>query len=126
MMLPTRFTVNSFMRWLGFTNDPYDAVSRDAMTKVIELTNLGLKHFRFTRALPPTVFSDTDLQAMQMPPLLLMGEYEVIYDATRALYRARRLVPHLVRISSSPKMELGLASIDRRRAFGYCHSRRPL
>jgi pimeloyl-ACP methyl ester carboxylesterase len=94
MLLPTRFTVNSFMRWLGFTNDPDEAVSRDTMTSVIELTYLGLKHFRFTRAVPPTVFSDIDLQAMQIPTLLLMGEHEVIYDATRALYRARRLIPH--------------------------------
>jgi pimeloyl-ACP methyl ester carboxylesterase len=85
MMLPTRFTVNSFMRWLGFTNDPDEAVSRDTMTSVIELTFIDLKHFRFTRAVPPTVFSDTDLQAMQMPTLLLMGEHEVIYDRAKAL-----------------------------------------
>ncbi len=91
MLFPTRFTVNAFMRWLGFKDDPKDA---KAMTSVIELMVLGLKHFRFPRAVAPTVFSDAQLQAMQVPTLLLMGEHEVIYDAAKALSRARRLIPN--------------------------------
>lgn len=91
MLFPTRFTVNAFMRWLGFKNDPKDAI---AMNSVIELMVLGLKHFRFPRAVRPTVFSDAQLQALQVPTLLLMGEHEVIYDAAKALSRARRLIPN--------------------------------
>jgi pimeloyl-ACP methyl ester carboxylesterase len=98
MLLPTRFTVNGFMRWLGFKDDPDDFIARDTMTRVIDLMYLGLKHFRFPREtsrIMPTVFSDSDLRAMQVPTLLLMGDHEVIYDPANALSRARRLIPDL-------------------------------
>jgi pimeloyl-ACP methyl ester carboxylesterase len=62
---------------------------------VIDLMILGLKHFRFPRAVAPTVFSDADLRAMQVPTLLLMGEGEVNSDAANALLRAQRLIPNL-------------------------------
>ena len=86
---PTRFTVNSFMRWLGVT------VRRDARP-VLELMYLGLKHFRVppeTLRVMPTVFSDDQLRAMRVPTLLLIGDHEVISDPATALARARRLIP---------------------------------
>lgn len=90
VFVPTRFTVNSFMRWLGFgaTLGPSNAVP--------ELMYLGMKHFRIPRetaAVAPTVFSDADLRAMSVPTMLLIGEREVIYDPPSALARARRLLP---------------------------------
>ena len=94
MLFPTRFTVNAFMRWLGFKAGSDRSIDSDTTNSVIELTYLGLKHFRFSRAAAPTVFSDAELRAMQVPTLLLMGEHEVIYDASKALSRARRLIPH--------------------------------
>ena len=45
VFFPTRFTVNSFMRWLGFTNRPGETDARP----VLELMYLGLKHFRVPR-----------------------------------------------------------------------------
>lgn len=88
VFLPTRLTVNSFMRWLGF-----------AMTEarpVLELMYLGSKHFRVpveTSRVMPTVLSDGELKAMRVPTLLLIGDHEVISDPTEALARARRLIP---------------------------------
>jgi pimeloyl-ACP methyl ester carboxylesterase len=96
MLLPTRFTVGTFMHWLGFKDGPDDRTGRE--TRAIALTYLGLKHFRFSREtarIAPTVYSDSDLRAMQVPTLLLMGDREVIYDSASALSRARRLMPHL-------------------------------
>jgi hypothetical protein len=96
MLLPTRFTVGAFMHWLGFKDGPDDRTGRE--TKAIDLTYLGLKHFRFSREtarIAPTVYSDADLRAMQVSTLLLMGDREVIYDPAKALSRARRLIPHL-------------------------------
>ena len=87
LLLPRRFTVNLFMRWLGITD-------RSAS----ELTYLGLKHFRMapeTVRVTPTVFSDSELRAIRVPTLLLLGEDEVIYDPAKALARARRLIPDL-------------------------------
>ncbi len=94
VLFPTRFTVNSFMRWLGFKGAPGNADGR----RVFDLMYLGLKHFRVpqeTLRVAINVFSDDELRALPVPVLLLMGEHEVIYDAATALARARRLIAHL-------------------------------
>jgi pimeloyl-ACP methyl ester carboxylesterase len=85
---PARVMVNCFMRWLGITEP--DARS------VLELTYLGLKHFRVpveTLRVMPVLFADDRLRAMRVPTLLLIGEHEVICDPATALDRARRLFP---------------------------------
>jgi len=89
MFFPSRWSVNSFMHWLGFTED-------DARP-VLELMYLGLKHFRVppeTARVMPTVFSDDALRTMRVPELLLIGEHEVMSDPATALARARRLIPN--------------------------------
>jgi pimeloyl-ACP methyl ester carboxylesterase len=88
----TRFTVNSFMHWLGFKDRPGDAETK----LVFDLMYLGLKHFRVpveTLRVLPVMFSDDQLRAMRVPTLLLVGEQEVICDPATALDRARRLFP---------------------------------
>ena len=42
----------------------------------------------------PSVFSDDELRALRVPGLLLIGDREVIYDAAKALARARALIPN--------------------------------
>lgn len=87
--LPTRLTVNSFFRWLGFTDRAY--------ADTLELMYLGLTHFRMpieTARVGPGVFSDDELRTMKVPTLLLIGDHEVISDPARALERARRLIPN--------------------------------
>src|SRR5436190_2762123 len=87
--VPTRFTVNSFMRWLGFT--------ATNARPVLELMYRGLKHFRVppeTGRVMPTVFSDDELRVMRVPMLLLIGDHEVISASATALARAHRLMPH--------------------------------
>jgi pimeloyl-ACP methyl ester carboxylesterase len=85
VFVPARLTVNSFMRWMGFTGDPAG------------LMYLGLKHFRIpkeTLRVAPAVFADDQLRSMHVPTLILIGEREVIYDAAAALDRARRRLPN--------------------------------
>ena len=92
VFFPTRFTVNSFMRWLGITDRPGETDARP----VLELMYLGLKHFRVpveTLRVMPVMFSDDQLRAMRVPTLLLIGDHEVICDPATALARARRLFP---------------------------------
>ena len=93
VLCPTRFTVNSFMRWAGIRGPD--------VAPVLDLTYLGLKHFRTP---PETIrvdrdaanlISDAELRSLQMPVLLLFGDAEVIYDPARALARARQLIAHL-------------------------------
>ena len=86
--LPTRLTVNSFFRWLGFTDRAY--------ANTLDLMFLGLKHFRMpveTARVLPAVVADEQLGTMKVPTLLLIGDQEVISNPARALERARRLIP---------------------------------
>ena len=90
--LPTRFTVNSFMRWAGFTDAPGQTDARP----VLNLMYLGAKHFRMppeTMRVTANSLSDEQLQTLRVPVLFLMGDDEVLYDASTALARARRLIP---------------------------------
>jgi pimeloyl-ACP methyl ester carboxylesterase len=98
LLCPTRFTVNWFFRWLAFTDNHGDAVGQQIGEKVIELTYLGLKHFRSPKDTTRVVFpvlSDDTLRAMRMPMLLLIGDHEVIGNPAAAVERARRLVPDI-------------------------------
>jgi len=90
VFIPTRLTVNSFFRWLGFTHRAYP--------EIIDVINLGLKHFRMpveTARIMPAVVPDEALRRVTMPTLLLIGDQEVISDPVRALARARRLMPNV-------------------------------
>jgi pimeloyl-ACP methyl ester carboxylesterase len=92
-LLPTRLTVGSYFGWMGFKDNSGDT----DMRRVRDLMYLGMKHFRFppeTARIMPSVFSDDELQALPAPVLLLIGENEVIYDAAKALDRARQLIPN--------------------------------
>jgi pimeloyl-ACP methyl ester carboxylesterase len=91
-LFPMRFTVNSFMRWLGFTDAPGENDARP----ILDLMYLGVKNFRVppeTLHALPTAFSDDELRAMRVPVLLLFGDRERIYDSAAALARGRRLIP---------------------------------
>ena len=97
VFFPTRFTVNSFMRWAGFTDSPGES---DA-GPVLHLMYLGMKHFRMPKdtlrvnADAANPLSDDELRSLPMPVLLLFGDGEVIYGSAEALERARRLIPHI-------------------------------
>jgi pimeloyl-ACP methyl ester carboxylesterase len=48
-----------------------------------------------SNSLPPPVYSDEELRAIQTPMLLLIGDHEVIYKPERVIERATRLVKGL-------------------------------
>ena len=92
-MIPIRYTTDSFMGWMGIKDSPGDPVSHC----LLDLFYLGIKHFRMppeSAFIMPAVFSDEELRALKVPVLLLIGENEVIYDAAKALDRARALLPN--------------------------------
>jgi len=91
-LIPTRFTLNSYMGWLGLKDTPGEAVTRS----ILDLMYLGLKHFRMspeTARILPSMFSDDELRALRVPVLVLIGENEVMYDPSMALERIRQLIP---------------------------------
>ena len=93
VFFPKRFTVNWFVRWAGLT----DASGEMDARPVFELMYLGMKHFRMpqdTTRVAARPLSDDELRRVHVPVLLLMGDHEVLCDPTRALSRARRLIPN--------------------------------
>jgi pimeloyl-ACP methyl ester carboxylesterase len=92
VFFPTRFTVDSFMRWAGFSTASGETDARP----ILNLMYLGMKHFRMpkdTLRIAADPLSDYDLHEMHVPTLVLFGENEVLCDPTEALARARRLIP---------------------------------
>jgi pimeloyl-ACP methyl ester carboxylesterase len=93
VFFPTRFTVNSFMRWTGVTDT-------DA-GPLLDLMYLGVKHFRMPEDTvrvdrdAANLISGDELRSLHMPVLLLFGDGEVIYNSAEAMDRARRLIPRL-------------------------------
>ena len=90
LFCPTRFTVNSFMRWTGIRGSD--------VKPVVDLTYLGLKHFQTPPQTDREAFnliSDAELRSLRVPVLLLYGDAEVICDSAQALARANRLIPHV-------------------------------
>ena len=96
VLLPTRFTVNSFMRWLGIKDHPGDPETRRVGDTVVDLMYLGLKHFRMpqeTLRSCPRCSLTTNCGRCTCRRCCCMGDHEVIYDPATALARARRLIP---------------------------------
>jgi pimeloyl-ACP methyl ester carboxylesterase len=95
VFLPTRFTVNWVMGWLGIDERSGGGASRN-VGDFLRLIYLGLKHFRMppeTVRVVPSAFTDAELRVLQVPTLVLYGDHEVICDPAGALERARRLIP---------------------------------
>lgn len=86
--LPIRSFGNSFTQWLFAT--PKAATK---FTALIAQVSIGAKNFKFQKMVYPEVFADDELQRLQPPTLVLIGEKEVIYKPRPALDRARRLIP---------------------------------
>jgi pimeloyl-ACP methyl ester carboxylesterase len=64
--------------------------------RIVRLLSMHLKHFRYQdRAVFPTPFTDEALCGLPTRNLLLVPEYERIYDPHKALERAQRLIPRL-------------------------------
>lgn len=94
MLPPKRFWFLSLMGWMGLKGGPDNEFSQ----RLLDIIWLGFEHIETwpeTMRVMPTVFSDDELSALQLPVLLLIGEDEVIYDAPKAIARARRLIPNL-------------------------------
>jgi pimeloyl-ACP methyl ester carboxylesterase len=91
---PKKFWFYSFMSWMGLKRGPGHEFSQHLLD-MMWLGGKNIKMSAVTMRVMPTVYSDEQLGALEMPVLLLIGENEVIYNAAKALARARRLIPDL-------------------------------
>ena len=88
MLFPSEGRLDSFMKWLsadGFeVNETYEKQMKLAMGK-------GKPKI----TVPPSRFPDEELQGIDKPALLFVGDQEVIYNAERVIERAKRLMPNV-------------------------------
>ena len=87
-LIPARRLVFSMLQWMSYT--PLDPASPD-----VEQFFMAVRYFNLTHLKPPTVYRDEELRRLSMPVLLLIGEHEVIYQASQVIERARRLLPQV-------------------------------
>ena len=91
---PKKFWFYSFMGWMGLKRGPGHEFSQ-SLLDIMWLGGENIKMSAETMRVMPTVYSDEELGALKMPVLLLIGENEVIYNAAKALARARLFIPDL-------------------------------
>jgi pimeloyl-ACP methyl ester carboxylesterase len=77
------------VRW--FINGASTAKNYDELMQVFILGMIGA---RSTNVIRP-VFSDDEWKELQMPVLLLIGDHEIMYEATKAIGEAKRRFPNL-------------------------------
>jgi pimeloyl-ACP methyl ester carboxylesterase len=64
--------------------------------EIINLLTLHLKHFHYQqRPVIPSAFPEAELQGLESPTLLLVGDHEIIYDPRTVLKKAMRLIPRI-------------------------------
>lgn len=94
MLLPVRRFTENLYKWSAIpefwdNNSAY----REAMSALIEQAWRGRRHFKNMGFIPPATLSDEELESIQVPLLLLLGNQEKIYDTQKAIARAERFVP---------------------------------
>lgn len=91
---PRKFWFYSFMGWMGLKRGS-DYEFSQSLLDMMWLGGETIKMSAETMRVMPTVYSDEELRGLKMPVLLLIGEHEVIYNAKKALARAKQLIPDL-------------------------------
>jgi pimeloyl-ACP methyl ester carboxylesterase len=86
-MTGSRFLLRNAYRWI-WQRFPVD----QCIEEMRQITSQsGIPHH-----VRPSVFTDDELKQIRCPTLLLVGDHEVVYDAGRAIARARKAVPNLL------------------------------
>jgi pimeloyl-ACP methyl ester carboxylesterase len=88
LLFPSRRTARNAMQFLA-------AEGFVASERLVEQLAVGFKHYRPQMMAFPAVFKDDELQRLDAPALLLLGEEEIIYNPHAALDRASRLIPNI-------------------------------
>lgn len=89
-MLRSRGNIHSVLPRLTAPGAPESTLA----SPLFEQMNIGIQTVRMRASFPP-VFRDEELRRIQTPLLLMFGEAEIMYDISKALARAKRLIANL-------------------------------
>lgn len=70
-----------------------DSVSRAIIDNMVNDAAMSMSCFKFKMLVPPTVLSDSELRAIKVPMLVLIGEHEKINPPLEAMERLARVAP---------------------------------
>ncbi len=72
-----------------------DEAGRKYFESLVDHLDIGLRSFKPKMMVAPTVLSDEELNALQMPVLFMIGANEKIYSAEQAVARLTKVAPHI-------------------------------
>jgi pimeloyl-ACP methyl ester carboxylesterase len=74
-----------------------DLVKKDpvAAEEAVEHSLLANRCYKPKRVVAPTVLQDEELESIKVPTLIIIGENESIYSASKAMKRIRQVAPHI-------------------------------
>ena len=85
-LIPTRATARFFEKKLCYKSNFVFKEHSDILYERFRSAKVIFK-------VAPRVFTDQELQRLNMPVLLLIGEQEFLYNSTAAIERAKRILP---------------------------------
>ena len=85
-LIPTRATARFFEKKLCYKSNFIFKEHSDILYERFRSAKVIFK-------VPPRVFTDEELQRLNMPILLLIGEQEYLYNSTAAIKRAKQILP---------------------------------
>jgi len=96
-IIPHPYFIKSMVRWsiAGATRGTPE--QRRLAEEAAENAALGLRCFRLRKTVDPTILSDEQWRSYQVPVLFLVGENEVIYEASarQAVARLEQVAPEI-------------------------------
>ena len=89
MIVPWRPIIIWVLNWFGGNGSAGLSEEEPFVKQMI----LAIQIFKSKLKFPPRVYTDTELQRLNMPTLVMVGSREVIYDPDAALKRAETTIP---------------------------------
>ena len=85
----TRATIYWLLEDLAYKN-------ASAVEAAVDRVHLTFQCIQPRRLVAPTVLTDHELRSLRMPTLFLVGEYEKVYSAVKAVQRLNIVAPHII------------------------------
>lgn len=94
-VLPFRFTYRRFFRWSFPNLAQKDSRFLEALIEEFMVSARSFVPPNFKQSPKLTAMSDNELQGLDVPTLVLIGENEVLYSAQEAVHRLETVAPHI-------------------------------
>ena len=95
VVIPMKYFTEHFMYWLAQDTVELGQKGKQLVDEHIDESFLAVQSFNSRKMVNPTVFTDAQLQKLNIPTLFLVGENEKIYSAKEAIERIQKVTPDI-------------------------------